>query len=52
MGMGSRAELKVGNQVTRNTVSPTLEQMAEWLGLERVEVAPRGNLAKALRTHC
>lgn len=30
-------------------ISPTLEQMAGWLGLERVEVAPRGNLAKALR---
>jgi uncharacterized protein YcaQ len=33
-------------------ISPTLEQMAGWLGLERVEVSDRGNLAKALRTSC
>jgi uncharacterized protein YcaQ len=33
-------------------ISPTLEQMAGWLGLERVEVSDRGNLAKALRSFC
>jgi uncharacterized protein YcaQ len=33
-------------------ISPTLKQMAEWLGLERVEVSDRGNLAKALRSFC
>jgi uncharacterized protein YcaQ len=33
-------------------ISPTLKQMAGWLGLERVEVSDRGNLAKALRTSC
>ncbi len=31
-------------------IFPALADMAQWLGLERVEVADRGNLAKALQT--
>jgi uncharacterized protein YcaQ len=31
-------------------VAPTLVEMAQWLGLNRVEVTQKGNLAKALRT--
>ncbi len=31
-------------------IAPTLAGMAQWLELERVEVAARGNLASALRT--
>ena len=31
-------------------IAPTLAEMAQWLGLERVEVTERGNLAQALRS--
>lgn len=33
-------------------IAPTLANMADWLGLERVEVTDRGNLAEALGAVC
>ncbi len=43
-------ENDVAPEPAAEAIAPTLAEMAQWLGLERVEVADKGNLARALRS--
>lgn len=43
-------ESQVDPYATAEAISPALVDMREWMGLDRIEIVNRGNLAKALTT--
>jgi uncharacterized protein YcaQ len=43
-------ESQVDPDATAEAISPALVDMREWMGLDRIEIVNRGNLAKALTT--